>query len=738
MVLTMCTDNSTSGTADTTSTGIALEGKVLTQNGVGVSNVMAKIANSNFNDLTDESGSYSITVSPDSLVTAGVDINTLSDTVQIIHENSLVKSLNIIDWQDTLPDVFLVQRSISGTLLGDVSSIVRIEAVLHNLTDTTTAPQISNLWFNPLVSSYNSFIYFKNEPVATQYSIYIRVYTSENIVSGMSPLLTFPSSAGDIQISPFDVNNVNSDIITLNNVVVSLSDTAHLSATITDNTSPIIKYEWDIGNMGNYVESPGPATTFVAPDSTRSIVYILKVTDADGGVFQNSSILTVIEDAPQVTITTIDSIASINDSLHFAAHSTDFYGDVVKYEWDVGNTGVFIDGPLDGTFVGMSPSFITDSLITLVRITDDDGIVTTNFLTTKVIEDTPLAIITPTTTSFPIKDSVELVGTLSSDSLGTIVSYEWKLGYGEWFKGNAFQSISTPQSIDTIFVVSLRVTDDDGNMALTSINLNLHGDTITDIRDGQRYAIETKDNYIWMAEDLNHSSSIIGDSLGLSAFYTKSDNFFYFKSIAPQNEFCPTGWTLPEQAKWRNIRDQYKDLKGSTFYFPIRCVTKAKLVPSNSDQLPPEPTILIRTNIVSDGNFNGAQSIYYVFVPYLTDNAYVTSITWSSYVVSDPDFFTNLIDTTEIHSNIPGTRISIINIPQNLPENSDADLAPYSQLMKDYITYLTINITDNLNRKWTKSVEYTHYCWWRGPSACYDENDWTQGKYYYLSESLLN
>ncbi|MGL1935246.1 MAG: hypothetical protein OCD01_09505 [Fibrobacterales bacterium] len=705
--LTMCTDNSTSGTADTTSTGIALEGKVLTQNGVGVSNVMAKIANSNFSDLTDESGSYSITVSPDSLVTAGVDINTLSDTVQIIHENSLVKSLDIVDWQDTLPDVFLVQRSISGDLIGDLSSIVKIEAVLRNLTDTTAPPQVSALWINTKISSYNSFIYFKQEPVPTQYSIYIRVYTTEFTISGISTNIEFPSNAGDIVIPPFDVHNVKSDIINMNNVVVSISDTAHLSATITGNTSPIIKYEWDIGNMGNYVESPGPATTFVAPDSTRSIVYILKVTDADGGVFQNSSILTVIEDAPEVTITTTDSIASINDSLHFKAHATDFYGTVIKYEWDVGNTGVFIEGSIDDTFVGVSPNFLTDSFSTIIRVTDDDGITTTNFIKTKVIEDLPIAVITPTASSFPIKDSVELIGTLSSDSLGTIVSYEWKEGYGEWFMGKAIQTISTPQSIDTIFVVSLRVTDDDGNTALTSINLNLHGDTITDVRDGQRYAIETKDDFIWMAEDLKYSESsfVLGDTLGSGFTYNyKSGGFWYYTSHPIKVEYCPTDfylapghlWDYPSRqpdAGWQNDYPSYHS---------VRCVTQQRIVNHSPTDLPDSASIYVVTNdfhridyYPEHRNQFDHTTEYWVYIPYLPNDAFILKIEWD--ITIDREAWGIYQVYNVIHE---GPSIKIPHVPSDPP---GFDLCT-GYLDVDYTTHISIKVYDTQNNMWHKNI----------------------------------
>ncbi len=635
----MCTDNSTSGTADTTSTGIALEGKVLTQNGNGAPNVLARVANSDISDLTNESGHYSIHINPDSLMSIGITLDSLSDTVQIVHENTVIESIELTTWQDTLPDVYLTQRSVSGNLLGNTSAIIKIEAILNNLTDTTETPKVFALWFNNQVNSYNNFIYFKQELVPTQYSIYVRVYTSEFIVSGISQQLIFPNTAGDIELAPFDVNNVKSDIIKMNNVVVSISDTTHLSATITGNTSPIIKYEWDIGNMGNYVESSGPATNFVAPDSTRSIVYILKVTDADGGVFQNSSILTVIEDAPEVTITTTDSIASINDSLHFKAQATDFYGTVIKYEWDFENTGVFIEGPLDGTFVGMSPKFLTDSLITLVRITDDDGITTTNFIATKVIEDAPvvsissrdtvvsindtlhftttssdlfgsiakyewdvgntgvftegpldgtfkrptsdtannfffstlrvtdddgmvttaqiksqvlqdnpLAAITPANpnvVSYPVDSIVSLLATSSIDSYGEIITYEWKAGDGDWFTGSEIQNIPTPPNIDTIFIVSLRVTDDDGNVSQASQKINLYGGTFLDLRNGHEYKVVTINDWIWFAEDLFtiQGSDTIKEFINpLGGF---DDNFFH--------SVCPEGFDIINRTITENI-----------------------------------------------------------------------------------------------------------------------------------------------------------------------------------------
>ena len=122
--IVMCSENEPStGTADTTDTGIALEGKVLTQNNIGISGIVAKIAHTNFTDTTDNNGFYSINISTDSLAKTGIDLNNSSDTLQLLQGSSLIKSITINEWVDSLPDVYLVQRSINGTLLGDISKI---------------------------------------------------------------------------------------------------------------------------------------------------------------------------------------------------------------------------------------------------------------------------------------------------------------------------------------------------------------------------------------------------------------------------------------------------------------------------------------------------------------------------------------------------------------------------------------------------------------------------------------
>ncbi len=333
----------------------------------------------------------------------------------------------------------------------------------------------------------------------------------------------------------------------------------------------------------------------------------------------------------------------------------------------------------------------------------------------------PTAIIslsTPSIISYPVDSTVSVSATASNDVNGKIVTYEWKAGDSDWFTGNEVQNIPTPKNIDTIFVVSLKVTDDDGNTALTSVNLNLYGDTITDIRDGQRYAIETKNDYIWMAEDITYIHNdeiIIGDTLGNGFYYTYYNwLYWYFRNnnLDKKNmTLCPIGFNYIRGSHWNHpIYYEGTPLNDAAQYFSMRCETQNRIDPSlrNSGALG-DATIAIVTNDVSLTNFPGDSTQYWAIVQYIPDNADIQRISW------DVEVLQICYDTTTVYTITDqiGNSIAIQNIPtQFVPSKTNTYISPAGGLWCDYQAIITAKILDNLNREWKKTSFDLGNCYW--------------------------
>ncbi len=254
LLLCFCSDVKTTGTADTTDTQIALNGRVLSQNNVGVSGVVAKIAKTDFSDTTDAEGKYEILVSSDSLTNLGFETYNLTDSVDIINGSVKVNTLPVVNWVDTLPDVYLIQRSINGKLTGDIDKVTGIKAVLTSFIDTARVENEYDLWLNKQIDSYNSFVYFPNNGAADSFQIQVKVITGAGSVTGYSDVLTFNSNAGDIEFSEFyifssvpTVKIIGVEYVSKNvygDDVVSLNDSVSIHVTGYDQFGGIKGYVW--------------------------------------------------------------------------------------------------------------------------------------------------------------------------------------------------------------------------------------------------------------------------------------------------------------------------------------------------------------------------------------------------------------------------------------------------------------------------------------------------------------
>ncbi len=185
---------------------IALKGSVVTQSNVGIPGLTVKIKHTQISAVTDEEGDYIIDVPNDSLAKQGIENDSLSMQIEVYDNKSLLDTFSITQLVGTVPTIHFVQRSISGKLLGDINAVNKIEVVISNLSGDFDS-SIINLWKNTLVNGYSGHLYFPRNIADKGHSLHVRVYNNNNFITGFSPRLDFPNSAGDIDMPDFNIIN---------------------------------------------------------------------------------------------------------------------------------------------------------------------------------------------------------------------------------------------------------------------------------------------------------------------------------------------------------------------------------------------------------------------------------------------------------------------------------------------------------------------------------------------------
>ena len=354
---------------------VYLTGKVLDKDGNPVPFVIAHLKKNAVLDTTDTNGIYEVTVDLNNLTKTENTVADTSDTLQILKDGQIITTFEIINFIDTLPDVMIVQPNIGGTIASTVTQFSKIEAVVWNHSDIIIKKV--ELEYSLPTFSYSGCMYFVYSGISQNYSVYVNVYSIDSLFIGRSDTITFSSVTGDIQIPVIDPQSaIPVPLASSADSSVSINDSLHLIGTASDRFGGIIaKWEWDAGNTGTFVETtPDSSFTAIAPATANSAYpCVLKVTDNDGNVALDTVTINVVADLPIPTASTSTPTVSINDTIRLQGTATDVYGSIVKWEWDAGNTGTFVETTPDSSFTAIAPGSQSLNYQCVLKVTDNDS-----------------------------------------------------------------------------------------------------------------------------------------------------------------------------------------------------------------------------------------------------------------------------------------------------------------------------------------------------------------------------
>ena len=131
--------------------------------------------------------------------------NVVQDTVKISTNGSVLYEVPITSWKSVLPDLYIVQRNISGNILKNVNytDLKNVEAIFWN---NDSIAMVIPLEISTNGITYSGFVYQPYDDSSFQKSlrrnnIFARLIDKNDSVFAVTSVQTYSERAGDIQIS---------------------------------------------------------------------------------------------------------------------------------------------------------------------------------------------------------------------------------------------------------------------------------------------------------------------------------------------------------------------------------------------------------------------------------------------------------------------------------------------------------------------------------------------------------
>jgi PKD repeat protein len=217
-----------------------------------------------------------------------------------------------------------------------------------------------------------------------------------------------------------------------------------------DPDGTIVEYFWDFGDG---TTDTGAIVTHSYPE-VGVYTTILRITDDDGATETIFTAKTVLNQAPVAILTKLSANVYVDDVVTFNAdESYDPDGIIANYSWDFGDGNNATGITVSNVYSDNGVYFVT------LTVTDDDEVSNSARTRVTVLNNSPIASFTTSTSSVNTTEAIFFDASDSFDVDGSIVGYSWNFGDGTTGTG---ASIQHGYSQDGTINVTLTVTDNDG------------------------------------------------------------------------------------------------------------------------------------------------------------------------------------------------------------------------------------------------------------------------------------
>ncbi|MDP7265223.1 MAG: PKD domain-containing protein, partial [Candidatus Thermoplasmatota archaeon] len=263
--------------------------------------------------------------------------------------------------------------------------------------------------------------------------------------------------------------------INMKKKTVATNELLAFAADVTDPDGEVILYEWDFTNDG-VVDSSSKisADAVFSFGDDGNYTVILRVMDDDYTTAESSVVITVNNVEPVAIASVSEETVSTLVDVIFQCRGSDSDGTIVKFEWDFNGDGVY-DWESTSLKDNFTYSYDDNGVYhAVLRVTDDDGAISTDVKEITVNNRAPTAKILMDETRETTDVEIIFDGN-GTDADGDILKYEWDFtGDGNY----DFSSLSSPLTtyiygkVGT-FVARLRVTDDDDDTDVVSVTMTI-------------------------------------------------------------------------------------------------------------------------------------------------------------------------------------------------------------------------------------------------------------------------
>jgi hypothetical protein len=158
----------------------------------------------------------------------------------------------------------------------------------------------------------------------------------------------------------------------------SFNDSIEYVLDFRNRTRGIENLTWHLNAPNGAIRSDSPKARqgqnhfrIAAPASAGSFEVAATLTDEAGGIWTFKEQLRVVSDPPKVDLGKY-RFAIVGEQMSLYSGSSERFGKIVKWEWDIGAKGSFVTGSGNDTSF-MAPSTPDTNFLCVVRATDDDG-----------------------------------------------------------------------------------------------------------------------------------------------------------------------------------------------------------------------------------------------------------------------------------------------------------------------------------------------------------------------------